>query len=131
MSVVVDASVVVAALIDSGPLGEWAEGVLTSDTVLAPHLMPAEVSNILRRAGVAGDIPADAATLAHVDLGDLAAELFAYEPLAQRIWDLRHNLTAYDAWYVALAEQVGAELATLDRRLARAPGPTCGFLLPP
>ena len=131
MSLVVDATVVVAALIDGGPDGAWAESVLLSGALTAPALMPVEAANILRRAALAGTVSADAATLAHRDLLDLRVDLFPYEPVASRVWDLRGNLTAYDAWYVALAEILDAPLATLDGRLARAPGPTCRFLLPP
>ena len=131
MTVVVDASVVVAALVVGGPAGRWAEGVLTSsDHLAAPHLMPVEAANILRRAALAGDITADTAALAHTDLLDLPAELFPYAPVAARAWELRANVSIYDATYVALAEALEAPLATLDARLARAPGPTCRFLLP-
>jgi predicted nucleic acid-binding protein len=128
--VVVDASVVVAALVDSGPDGRWAEQVLLSGYLVAPHLLPAEVGNVLRRAALTGQISADAATLAHADLQALKVDLFAYEPFADRIWELRANVTAYDAWYVALAEFLGCPFATLDARLARAPGIKCVTTLP-
>jgi predicted nucleic acid-binding protein len=130
MTLVVDASVVVAALVDSGPTGEWSEEVLLSDHLAAPHLMPVEVANVLRRASLSGEVSPDVASLAHADLQALRVELFPYEPAALRAWELRGNLTMYDAWYVATAELLGAKLATLDRRLARAAGPRCGFLLP-
>lgn len=130
MTLVVDASVVVAALIDSGPEGTWAEDLLASNQLAAPHLMPSEVANILRLAALAGDISEDNASLAHEDLVALRVELFPYEPLASRVWQLRRTLTAYDAWYVALAEWLGANLATLDRRLTRASGPRCLFQTP-
>jgi len=123
--VVVDASTVVAALVDNGPDGRWAERVLLSGDLAAPQLLPAEVGNVLRRAALAGHISADAATLAHADLQALRVGLFPYEPFADRIWELRANVTAYDAWYVALAEFLDCPLATLDLRLARAPGITC------
>ena len=61
----------------------------------------------------------------------LDLELFPFGPFADRVWDLRDNLTSYDAWYVALAEAVGCALATLDKRLVRATGPTCQFIAPP
>lgn len=128
--VVVDASVVVAALVDSGPDGGWAEQVLTSGSLAAPHLLLAEVANVVRRAALAGKITADAATLAHADLQALRVDLFPYEPFAGRIWELRGNVTCYDAWYVALAEYLGCPLATLDDRLARAPGLKCTIQLP-
>jgi predicted nucleic acid-binding protein len=127
VTLVVDAALVVAALVDSGPAGVWAEGVLASDDLAAPHLMPAEVANILLRSGAAGDISPDTASLEHADLLDLRVELFPYAPFAPRVWELRDNVTAYDAWYVALAEALGANLATLDGRLSRAAGPRCAF----
>lgn len=128
--VVVDASIVVAALVDGGPDGRWAEQVLLSGDLAAPHLLPAEVGNVLRRAALIGQISADAATLAHADLQALRIDLFPYEPFAGRIWELRANVTAYDAWYVALAELLDCPLATLDQRLARAPGINCEVTLP-
>jgi predicted nucleic acid-binding protein len=131
MTVVVDSSVVVAALLDQGPVGSWAEAMLLSGPLAGPHLLPAEVANILRRSVAAGDISADVGALAHDDLLSLPIELFPYRPCAARIWELRANVTAYDAWYVTLAEQLGAPLATLDARLVRAVGPRCEFTLPP
>lgn len=130
MTVVIDASVVVAAVLGGGPTGTWAEDVLQSDTLAAPHLMPVEAANIVRRAAIGGDISADLAALAHVDLTAIPVELFPYEPFASRVWELHRNLTAYDAWYVSLAESLGARLATLDGRLRRASGPRCAFLAP-
>ena len=126
--VVVDASAAVALLVDAGPDGRWAERVLAREQLAAPHHMPVEVANILRRAAARGEISADAAALAHADLVALPVELFPYEPFASRVWELRGNLTAYDAWYVALAEALGAKVATLDGALRRAAGPRCGFL---
>jgi predicted nucleic acid-binding protein len=131
VSVVVDACAVVAGLVDIGPVGTWAEHLLTSQPLAAPHLMPVEAANILRRAALAGDISASAAALAHRDLLDLRVELFDYEPFAGRVWELRQTVTAYDAWYVAVAETLGLPLATVDLRLSRAPGPRCGFAMPP
>jgi predicted nucleic acid-binding protein len=276
MTVVVDASVVVAGLVSADATGEWAESVLAGEPLAAPHLMPVEAASILHRAELAGEISADAASLAHADLGRLRVEYFPYDPFAERIWELRSpglaappgsperarlffqpgsassgtgdpaeilgegneqqvemlrrirgrvadsdaarkrvdlqmnslqkeiterdgqaraalgqgredlaraalsqkaqlsqqyddlqgqysslqeqkekltsasqqldarrwqkevgersrrpGLTSYEAWYVALAEFLGAKLATLDTRLALVPGPRCGFCLPP
>jgi len=128
---VVDASVVVAALIDDGPTGRWADQQLALDDLAAPHLMPVEVTNVLRRAELSHDISDDVAALAHADLCDLPVDLFEYELLSDRVWELRANLTSYDACYVALAEILDAPLLTLDLRVARAPGVDCGVLLPP
>lgn len=127
MTLVVGASVVVAALVDSGPDGQWAADALAGQVLAAPHHMPIEVANILRRAALVGDLSEDSAALAHGDLLGLRVELFPYAPLAERCWSLRENLTAYDAAYVALAEQLECLLATLDHRLARATGPRCDF----
>jgi len=131
VTVVVDASAIVAALVDGGSDGSWAESMLTREDLVAPHLMPVEVANTLRRAVHAGDLSADVAALAHNDLARLRVELFPYEPHAERVWKLRDNLTAYDAWYVALAEALNLPIVTLDRRVASAPGPRCEFRLPP
>ena len=131
MTLVVDSSVVAAGLTDTGADGRWAESLLAGDTLAAPHLMPAEAANILRRAALAGDISADVAALAHADLIDLRVEFFPYQPCAMRAWELRENVTCYDGWYVAVAELLDAPLATLDARLANSPGPRCQFLLPP
>jgi predicted nucleic acid-binding protein len=131
MTVVVDASTIVAYLVDAGRDGEWAEGVIGGHTSLAaPHLLPVEVAGILRRAVRTGDLSTDVASLAHLELGELRVEYFPYEPFAERVWQLRANVTPYDAWYVAVAESLAAPLATLDRRLARAAGPSCAFELP-
>lgn len=129
MTVVLDASVVVAALIDGGDEGRWAEDVLLDPSLTAPHHLPVEVASILRRAAATGDVSPDTASLAHADLLDLRVELVAYAPLADRVWELRENVTTYDAWYVALAERLDSPLATLDHRLTRATGPRCEILV--
>lgn len=131
MTLVVDASLVVSALVDGGDVGRWAEGVLLSGQLSAPHLMPVEAADILRRSVLSDDVSSDTASLAHADLLALRLDLFPYAPVASRAWALRDNLTLCDAWYVGLAELLDARLATLDDRLARASGPTCEFLLPP
>ena len=237
MTVVVGASVVVAGLASGDATGKWAESVLAGGPLAAPHLMPVEAASILHRAELAGEISADAASLAHADLRRLRVEYFPYDPFAERIWELRSpglaappgppeparlffppgpagsgtgdraesprywyeqqaemlrkeserrenqartalaqgredlaraalqqkaglqgqlndlqeqyaslqkargdaadersghpGLTSYEAWYVALAEFLGAKLATLDTGLALVPGPRCGFRLPP
>lgn len=127
MTLVIDASVAVAALVDNGSDGLWAEGFLSTDLV-APQLIYAEVANVLRRAVQAGTLSNDFACIAYGDLLALRIQSVSYELVAKRVWELRHNLTAYDAWYVAVAELLGLPLATLDRRLMAAPGPTCDFL---
>lgn len=130
MTAVVDASVLVAAVVDAGPAGIWAERLLDKSPVAAPHLVLAEATNILRRLELAKRMTPLDADLARRDLLQLDIDLFPFEPLAERIWELRSNLTCYDAWYVAIAEALDLPLATLDRRLASATGPSCRFLIP-
>jgi predicted nucleic acid-binding protein len=131
VSLVVDASLVVSALVDGSDTGTWAESLLASGPLSAPHLMPVEVTRILRRAAAKGEITQDVASMAHADLLDLRVELFPYAPFAPRVWELRDNVTSYDAWYIALAESLGVSVATLDRRMTQAPGPRCTFEIPP
>lgn len=128
---VVDASVLVAATTDAGPEGSWAERIIEKGDLVAPHLVLVEATNILRRLEQMKRLTQLEATAAHEDLLHLDLELLPFEPFAARIWELRHNLTSYDAWYVAIAEAIEIPLATIDRRLARASGPQCRFSTPP
>lgn len=130
MSAVVDASVLVAALLDSGPHGAWAEDAIVAGPLHAPELVRVEVTNILRRLERAKAITRPEANAAFEDLMQLSLELSSFDPFADRIWELRHAITSYDAWYVAMAEVLGLPLATLDMRLAKAKGPRCEFLTP-
>jgi predicted nucleic acid-binding protein len=130
MSIVVDSSVVVAALVDSGRHGGWAEEVLASGLLLAPELVHAEATNIFRRLERAKLISTAEANAAQGDLMQLDLEVFPFEPFAGRIWELRHNVTSYDGWYVALAEALKLPLATLDTPLSRSKLVTCKFLTP-
>ena len=130
MTLVIDASAVVAALTDAGPAGVWAESLLAGNDALAPHLLPVEIAHTLRSAAMADRISWDTAALAHADISQLPLRLLPYEPFADRIWELRHNVTPYDAWYVAIAEAADLPLATLDARLAQASGPRCDFVVP-
>lgn len=130
MSAVVDASVLVAALVDSGPHGEWAERILGAGALHAPELVRVESANVLRRLERAKDISTPEANAAYEDLMQLNLELFAFDPFADRVWELRHTITSYDAWYVAIAEAFKLPLATLDERLSKAKGPACDFLTP-
>jgi len=130
LSVVVDSSVLVAALVDTGANGTWAEEVLAGGSLHAPELARVEATNILRRLELAKQLTTSEANAAHDDLMQLDLELFSFDPFADRIWELRHTVTSYDAWYVALAEALGLPLATLDGRLSKAKGVICKFLTP-
>jgi predicted nucleic acid-binding protein len=128
--VVCDASAVVALLLDAGPAGRWATSTLSGADLAAPALLRFEAANILRRHEMAGLVSADQAAQAHADLVDLAVEQWPHEVLAPRVWQLRHNLTVYDASYAALAELLDVTLVTLDSRIGRAPGLACTVTTP-
>lgn len=127
---VCDASAVVAMLIDSGPDGRWATAALTDAELAAPSLIAFEAANIIRRQELAGMISSDQAAQAHSDLLDLAIEEWPYQLLADRGWQLRRNLSIYDASYVALAELLGSTLVTLDKRISGAPDLGCAIATP-
>jgi predicted nucleic acid-binding protein len=122
--------VLVAALVDTGRHGVWAEDVLARGSLHAPELARAEATNILRRLERAKLITTPEANGAHDDLMQLDIDSFSFEPFADRIWELRHNVTSYDAWYVALAEALNLPLATLDEALSKTSGVACEFLTP-
>lgn len=126
----VDSSVVVAALVDTGAHGAWAEKVLGQDGLYAPQHLRVEAANVLRRLERGKEITEQEATAAFEDLIELDVELHAFEAFSERIWELRHNVSIYDGWYVALAEAFDLPLATLDGRLVKAEGPKCRFLTP-
>jgi len=130
VSTVVDSSVLVAALIDTGPHGAWAEDVLAKGSLHAPELALVEATNILRRLERAKLITTPEANGGQEDLMQLDMDLFSFEPFADRIWELRHNVTSYDAWYVAVAEALKLPLATLDETLSKSNGVACEFLTP-
>lgn len=123
--IVVDASGIVTALADDGPDGDSVRRRLRSERLAAPHVIDLEVASALRRMAAAGDLEPRRADLAMADLLDLRLERVPHRQLLRRCWELRDNLTVYDAAYVALAEALGTKLLTADTRLARAPGSRC------
>ncbi len=127
MTIVVDASVIVAALVDTGREGRWAESLIASETLIAPELATVEATNILRRLELADQLSSLESGLARQDLMSLNIDLFPFRPFADRIWELRTNITSYDAWYIALAEALDCSLATLDLKLKNANGIRCDF----
>jgi predicted nucleic acid-binding protein len=128
---VADASAMVALLDPISATGRWATAALRGPQIVAPRVMPFEAGSALRRLELRGLLDGATATLAHGDLLDLDVRLWPHRPLAERAWELRSSVAYHDACYVALAELLDAPLVTLDRRLARAPGPRCEFLTPP
>ncbi len=128
--VVVDSSAIVALLLDAGEAGQWATAALDGADLAAPHLMRFEASNVIRRHELAQIITSEQAAQAHADLLDLDVELWPYDLLARRVWELRPNLSSYDASYVVVAELLGAPLITLDGGIGRAPGLRCAVHTP-
>ena len=125
---VIDAGVLVAALVDEGPQGEAARAAL-EQPCSAPEIVDLEVGAVLRRLVLTGRVTARRAGAAVHDLHDLPVERASHRPLLERCWALRGSVSFYDAAYVALAELLGVPLVTTDARLASAPGPRCAFVL--
>lgn len=124
--IVIDASVLTSALADDGTDGDRArQRLIGGGDLLAPDLVDAETASALRGLWLAGDITARRFSAALDDLGDLDLIRVPCLPLLRRAYELRANVTAYDALYVALAEGADCSLVTADRRLARAPGIRC------
>jgi predicted nucleic acid-binding protein len=123
--IVVDASVLVAALADDAADGDRARARLRGQRLLAPQLVDVEVLSAWRRMRAAGKLDERRAELAIADLGALRLQRVSHLPLLERCWQLRSNLTIYDALYVALAESLRSGLLTADGKLAAAPGLRC------
>jgi predicted nucleic acid-binding protein len=128
---VLDASVVVDAVAVAGPAGDRARDLVAGEPWLhLPSAAGAEVTSALRSMVRRGTLDAGVARMAAVRASRLRARRYPFEPFLPRVWDLRENVTVYDAWYVALAESLGASLVTADDRLRRADGPRCPVLDP-
>ena len=119
---VVDSSAVLDVLAGRPVNDELQERIAADGDLHAPHLIDLEILHALRRLTAAGDLSDDRAADVRSDFGDLSMIRYAHVPLADRIWELRHNLTAYDAAFVALSEALGAPLVTCDAHLAAVPG---------
>ncbi len=121
--IVVDASVVIEALLRT-PAGEAISARLFDprESLHVPHLLDVEVAQVMRRYAATGEIDGHRGTEALADLSDLPLRRYPHDFLLPRVWELRNNVTAYDAVYVALAEALDAPLLTRDQRLARAAG---------
>jgi predicted nucleic acid-binding protein len=123
--IVVDASVLAPALGDDGTDGDRARARLRGERLIAPHLIDLEVASVWRRQFAAGHLDAKRVRLAFNDLADLPMRRASHRALLERCWELRDNVTLYDATYVALAEAFNVPLVTSDKRLQRATGPRC------
>jgi predicted nucleic acid-binding protein len=122
--VVLDASAVVAMIASGGELGDRIAARLADATLLAPHLLPTEVDSALRGIERGGRISTAQADAARGLFAQFPIDLWPWDLLADRAWQLRANATTYDAGYVALAELTGATLLTCDARLGNVSGAT-------
>jgi predicted nucleic acid-binding protein len=121
--IVVDASALLEALLGTSAAKTVQDRLFAPrQTLHAPHLLDVEVTQVIRRYAANGDIDTERGRLALADMADFPLLRYPHHLLLPRIWELRNNLTAYDAVYVALAEALGAPLLTRDRRLATAAG---------
>ncbi|TGB44631.1 type II toxin-antitoxin system VapC family toxin [Mycolicibacterium peregrinum] len=125
--IVLDASAAVSALLNDGP----ARRLLAAEAIHVPHLADVEVVSVLRRQTAAGLLAADDARRALDVWRRLGLIRYAASPLLERVWELRATVTAYDAMYVALAENLDCVLVTADARLSGANGPRCTITVVP
>lgn len=133
MNLVLDASVVAELLVSSKAGRRVVPHLHGDDDLHMPHLMAVEVASVLRAWMRRGEIDRDRAEGALEDLAAFPAERWPAEPLLPRIWELRDNLSAYDAVYIALAETISANLLSADERLGRAAsdaGARCRIITP-
>ena len=127
--IVVDASVLLGIVAEDDDDARHLRNRLLDSRLFAPELVDLEVTSAIRRARRAGRIGAERALHALADLSFLPMARISHTPLLSRVWDLRDNLTPYDAVYVALAELLDATLFTRDARLSRAPGLCCDVVV--
>lgn len=125
--IVTDAGVLVVAFVDDGIWGDSARARLQAEELAAPELVDLEVTSALRGLHRVGKVDERRAHQALADLRQLSLRRAPHRGLITRCWELRENLTTYDASYIALAELLGATLVTTDARLSRAPRVMCAI----
>jgi predicted nucleic acid-binding protein len=125
--IVLDASAALSGLLNAGPARES----LAVEQLHAPHLVDSEVAGALRRHVASHRIAADHGWAALDTWRRLGITRYAMHGLLERVWQLRENLSAYDAGYVALAESLECSLVTADARISRAPGVRCPITVVP
>jgi len=121
--IVVDASALIEVLLNTPSGSRITQRLFDGqETLHAPCLLDIEVAQVLRRYALAGELNATRGLQAIEDLSDFPLTRYPHDLFLSRIWELRHNVTAYDAAYIALAEALDAPLLTRDARLASATG---------
>jgi predicted nucleic acid-binding protein len=126
---VTDAGVWVRALVDEGPGDPIRSLLIAEPVVAAPELIDLEFTNVLRGLAAKGSIALRDAEIALLEFLQAPIQRHSHISLLPRVWQLRQNLTAYDAAYVALAETLGVDLLTIDRGIGRSPGIRCRVTL--
>jgi len=128
---VLDASIVTDAMAVRGAAGDRARRLVAAESWLhVPAVAGAEITSALRAMVFRGLLGSGDARAAAIRASRLRSRRYPFEPFLERAWELRDNVTVYDAWYVALAEALDAPLVTSDDRLRRADGPRCPVLAP-
>lgn len=125
--IVVDASAALSALLTAGP----ARQVLAEDQLHVPHLIDSEIASGLRRRVIAGEVAAEAGWTALDAWRRMGLVRYPMVSLLDRVWELRDNVSSYDASYIAVAENLGCALLTADARLSRVPGIRCPVTVVP
>lgn len=120
--IVVDTSAIIGVLAGQPQVPQLVDRLISDGDLHAPHLLDVEFQHALRRLVVARTMSDERAADARTDFVALTIIRYPHVSLADRMWELRHNVTAYDAAFLALAEALDAPLVTCDGRLARAPG---------
>lgn len=123
--IVVDASAAILGLLNDGD----ARRRLATEAFAVPHLADVEIAHVLRGHVLKGMLTAEDGQTALVRWSKLGMQRFGAVGILERVWELRANVSAYDATYVALAEELDCALVTADARLAGAPGPRCSIIV--
>jgi predicted nucleic acid-binding protein len=120
--IVADTSAILAVLSADPPDPKLRQRLADDGDLHVPHLLDVEFLHALRRLVASGALTEERATAVRADFADLTLTRYPHHPLADRMWELRHNLSAYDATFITLSEALDVPLVTCDARMAEAPG---------
>ncbi|WP_030160787.1 type II toxin-antitoxin system VapC family toxin [Glycomyces sp. NRRL B-16210] len=126
--IVLDNSALIEYLTEDSELGRRVRQLLIGQEIAVPHSIDLECVSVLRRLVRHGQLDVDRATAALELFRQMALRRYDHVSLLPRIWELRGNMTSYDAAFAALAEQLGASLLTVDKKFDKTPGLRCQVL---